>query len=162
MTKKQKGFTVIEIIVALAITTLFIAVFVQLALPISLKINRGVKDLETYQHLLFVTAFLDNMAQFEDFKIDIATSSLGIKVSARNILCNISNQENFKNMFVCSFARELKAEKKYPLLNLLDYGTTTLSFEIDEKSSQYQMYIGKYIAQFGLFPHVFLISSLIH
>ncbi len=60
--------------------------------------------------------------------------------------------------FSCKFFRLPGDEDDLtiPMISLLTYGTTTLSLNMSTTSDQYRMFVGKYIVQFGLFPHVYI------
>ncbi len=152
-----KGFTIIEMILAIAITTIFIAIFVEIGLPVSQKMKQNAKELESYRQLLFVTAFLDDLAHISEISVSTSTNIITSSIA----VCNISLLPEISRgkFFACTFTRN--GSTTIPLLNLLEYGTSTISiFENVDGNSQYQMHIGKYILQFGMFPHLYRMTNM--
>ncbi len=156
---KRRGFTLIEMILAIAITTIFIAIFVEIGQPVNEKMQRNVRELESYRQLLFVTAFLDDLAHISSISVSTTTSETAAITSIISPIasCGVSliPEAGRGPIFACTFFHN--GTTTIPLLNLLDYGTSTISIsENVNGDSQYQLHIGKYILQFGMFPHLYV------
>lgn len=155
-----KGFTIIEVLVAITITTIFISIFVQMAVPIKNTLAKNILELESYNRLLILTSFLDSAV--EDSEVVIGSEDKILSIYNRTSTDIVSGDPNitcgvFPDVTLsCKFFRLPGDEDDLtlPMISLLTYGTSTLSLHMSTTSDQYRMFVGKYIVQFGLFPHV--------
>lgn len=162
----KKGFTIIEVLVAITITAIFINIFVQMAVPIKNTLAKNILELESYNRLLIFTSFLDSMVEDSEVVLGNGQELLSIYNASTtdtkidpstdnpNITCGVFPDTTF----TCKFYRQASDEDDLiiPLISLLTYGTSTLSLHVSTTSDQYRMFVGKYIIQFGLFPHVYI------
>lgn len=186
--KKTKAFTIIEIILAITLTSIFTLIFIELLVPIRDRLNKNISELEIYGQLLFINNLFADIVRLGDrgstnsilfggnYGTLVATSTaetssgtstkqifLVSEIEDKKIECGLSSDElkARNNLFLdnppylfCSFDKSegvMGDEILIPLVSVSKLGTSTLYIDADK----YNLYLGKYILQFGLFPHIF-------
>lgn len=153
---QNKAFTLIEIIVAITITTIFIAIFSQLIIGLNSEMNEKQNKLVRHNQLLVSAIIFDNIVRYGDIELiasstapsltaDLIISSstkfeplfifnldenIDLDVSSSTSLCGVhADLDESNKALSCIFPKKNRAPLIVNLLELEDFGTDEVEVE---------------------------------